>query len=188
VLPVFSTIGEPTDGDLPSHQSRKDIAVFGSAGLRAGTYIRGGDRFVKAANETGLIVHDIGDTVQDSKARRIMSMMNVVSHGRLPEVAVRKILLSCALGVLAYQKAYVAKSSVFASYCAFGLAPLLLSENHTDCDGLHAGIEYLSDIESVRCAASELMQVVESATRWYSRHDLGVHVAATLSALNSVTR
>jgi hypothetical protein len=188
VLPVFSTIGEPPQAALPPSALRSDIVVFGGAGLRAKTYVFGGERLAKAVRGSSLIVHDIGDEVTDVHARAIMEKMNIRRHGRLGDSEVRKILGSCRFGLVAYPKAFVAKSSVFAAYCAFGLVPVLFSRDCLDIDGLEAHRHYLPELnlETPTNIANETA-IQQEAFAWYRQHAIDVHARHIQKAIGALT-
>ena len=143
VLPVFSTIGEP---DSIAQARSPRIVVFGSAGLRRATYQAAGDKLFAWAKQASLEIHDIGAPITDAQLAVTLRANGVIQHGRLGDEAIRRLMQDALFGLLAYPVEYVAKSSVFAAYCAHGICPLLISNNYAQADGLEAGRHYLPGV------------------------------------------
>ena len=141
VLPVFSTIGETGLG-WPTGAVAKD-GVFGSPGLRQATYQAAGDKLFAWARRPSLEIHDIGAPIADAQLADTLRANGVVLHGRLADEAVRAVMQDALFGLLAYPVEYVAKSSVFAAYCAHGICPVLISSNY-DAGGWFDGGQSLS--------------------------------------------
>jgi hypothetical protein len=171
VQPVFSTIGEP---DALSQARLPKVILFGSPGLRQATYLRAGDKLFAWAKRASLEIHDIGAPVADQQLAETLRAKGVVLHGRLDDESAREVMADAMFGLLAYPVDYVAKSSVFAAYCAHGVCPVLFSKNDVQADGLVAGTHFLKDVPEpmdINYAAS----IGEAAWTWYQAHDLGSH-------------
>lgn len=176
VLPVFSTIGEP---DSLAQVRLPRIVVFGSAGLRQATYRAAGDRLFAWASQASLEIHDIGAPISDKPLADTLHANDVIQHGRLDDEAVRHLMENALFGLLAYPVGYVAKSSVFAAYCAHGVCPILLSAEHRDADGLKAAIHYLPHLPDPSTAA-DFDSTRQAAWEWYQPHSTTRH-AETLN-------
>ncbi len=124
VLPVFSTVGEPQS--LSAARKRR-LVVFGSAGLRTVTYRAAGSELFQWAKRQSIEIHDIGSTVMDVQVKDTIKANGVTQHGRLEAHDISDLMRGSLFGLVAYPVNYVAKSSVFATYCAHGLCPVLLS-------------------------------------------------------------
>ncbi len=174
VMPIFSTIGEPTQ----IRQMRLPrIVVFGSADLRRLTYEAAGDRLFLWARRWGLEIHDIGAPIKDSHLAKTMELNGVVQHGRLEDGSITDLMGNAQFGLLAYPVAYVAKSSVFAAYCTNGVCPILLSKNYDPVDFLIAGKHYLPGMSGpISTSAAEACG--KAAWEWYQPHNLACHVAS----------
>lgn len=172
VMPVFSTIGE-SDG-LP-HARLPKVIVFGSAGLRQATYHVAGTKLFAWAKQASLEIHDIGTPIADQKLAETLRVNGVVLHGRLDEESARELMADAMFGLLAYPVDYVAKSSVFAAYCAHGVCPILISPAYGEADGLVAGGHYLPGIPIAE-AMPDVASIGQAAWRWYQNHDLQHHV------------
>jgi len=171
VLPVFSTIGEP---DSLAQARLPRMVVFGSAGLRQATYQAAGDKLFAWARQAPLEIHDIGAPITDARIAETLRANGVIQQGCLVDEAVRAVMQDALFGLLAYPVEYVAKSSVFAAYCAHGICPLLISNNYGQADGLVVGSHYLPGVPD----AWDLLQAAaigQAAWGWYQPHQLIKH-------------
>ena len=181
VLPVFSTIGEP-DTFIPVRLPR--IIVFGSPGLRQATYQAAGDKLFAWARQAALEIHDVGAPIPDVHLADTLRQNGVIQHGRLDHRAIRSLMQNASFGLLAYPVEYVAKSSVFAAYCAHGMCPVLISKNYGQADGLKAGVHYLPGVPDVKVMTG-FDSVRLAAWEGYQLHNIGRHVAFIQGALNN---
>jgi hypothetical protein len=118
VMPVFSTVGEPAA--LPAFEERaRRIVVFGGAGVRA----RAWGRFLPALTRAAraLAAEDVGPPIPPPAS---VGGAPVRPLGVLPAGEVSRILLGSAAGFLAYPPDFLAKSTIFAAYCAHGVVPV----------------------------------------------------------------
>lgn len=177
VLPVFSNLGE-----APHYVASRanEVAVCGSASLRAHTYRSAGPGFFDWAAGRGLQVHDIGPTLADPELRGELARRGVREHGRLPSDGVSRILARAMYGLAAYPAAHVAKSSIFAAYCAHGLCPLLISEAYPQADGLVKGTHYRGWPAADGQWQDEGSSVGQRAFDWYAAHSVSVHAETML--------
>lgn len=171
VLPVFSNVGEST---APAQPRFPRIAVFGSPVLRQKTYEAAGDTLFAWANQASLEVHDIGEPIGDMQMAEALRANGVVQHGHLNEHQVSQLMADSLYGLLAYPVEYVAKSGVFAAYCAHGVCPLLISNNYVQADGLVAGKHYLRDVPNAE-AVFDTTAIGQRAWEWYQPHRVGWH-------------
>jgi hypothetical protein len=120
VTPVFSTVGEPAE-DVAGPRPPA-MAVFGGAGARARAY---GEALADlAAACRALEVEEILDIGPDAGAPLGVAGLPVRRLGTLPAPEVSRHLLAARAGFLAYPPGFLAKSTIFAAYCAHGLAPV----------------------------------------------------------------
>lgn len=175
VLPVFSTIGEPAG----EPQARlPNVVVFGSPGLRQATYQAAGAKLFAWARRASLQILDIGAPVADRRLADTLRANGVVLHGRLSAEAARALMADAVYGLLAYPVDYVAKSSVFAAYCAHGVCPVLLSQAYGAADGLVGERHYLPGVPDHDVDAENVAAIGEAAFVWYQPHRLQQHVDA----------
>jgi hypothetical protein len=179
VLPVFSTIGEP---DSVDKIRQPKIILFGSAGLRQAAYQAAGDKLFQWAKRASLEIHDIGTPVADERLLEIIRTNGVAQHGRLDEEEVRRLMQDARFGLLAYSIEYVAKSSVFAAYCAHGICPVLFSKNHIKADGLVAGVHCLTGVPDAS-TIPDTASIGQAAWGWYKPHSLDRHAESLLGLL-----
>ena len=79
-----------------------------------------------------------------------------------------KIFQRSKLGFFNYNPDYLAKSTIFAAYCAYGLLPVSPSKSVYPMDGLTPGEHYWVIDET--SAASE--SITKNAHTWYRSHSL----------------
>ena len=175
VLPVFSNVGELNA--LPHVRPRK-VIVFGGAGLRQATYQAAGDKLFAWAKSASLKIHDIGPPLADRQLADRLGAEGVALHGRLDEIEISRIMKDAMLGLLAYPVEYVAKSGVFAAYCAHGVCPVLMSESYVQADGLVAECHYLPGFAGRSISIADATAVGQSAYEWYQPHRLHRHADA----------
>ena len=181
VLPVFSTIGEP---DAYDQVRLPRIIVFGSPGLRQATYQAAGVRLFTWARQATLEIHDIGVPIPDVGLNAALQANRVVLHGRLADHEIRALMGNALFGLVAYPVEYIAKSSVFAAYCAHGMCPVLVSKNYGPADGLTAGIQYLPWLEAVGDPGRAVV-IGQVAKEWYQPHRLQCHAKMLMQFVDS---
>lgn len=121
VAPVFSTVGEPPGA--PEWNGRAaTLIVFGGAGARARAY--GELRPALAAACRELEIAEILDVGPDAGAPGRLDGVPVRTLGVLPAAEVGARMLAARAGFLAYPPPFLAKSTIFAAYCAHGLVPV----------------------------------------------------------------
>lgn len=176
VLPIFSTVGEP---DAITNSRKDEIVVFGTSGVRANVYQWADGEIFRSAERKGLQIHDIGPAFppQSALATRLAASGAVV-HGKLPADEVDARMAAARYGALAYPAEDVAKSSVFAAYCAHGLCTILLSPSNRTRDGLVANRHYAFGFEALDDVGINPARIGREARSWYEPHRLSAHQAA----------
>lgn len=180
VLAVFSNVGE--HAAYLSARKRK-VVVFGSAPRRRKTYAEAGTRLFQWIKRHGLELHDIGSPLCDATLDARLEEHGAQRHGRIETTQVNELLSDAMFGLLACPVEFVAKSGVFAAYCAHGVTPVLLSEGRALCDRLKVGEQYLpTDIFESNELFAERNHGYE-AWRWYMEHDTRQHLLRTSDLL-----
>ena len=174
VLPVFSTVGEPLL--LPTVRKNR-LVVFGSAGLRTKIYRTAGSELFQWAKLQSLEIHDVGSPVTDTEVIDAQTANNVIQHGRLEADNISNLMRIALFGIITYPISYIAKSSVFAAYCAHGLCSVILSEKYAPSDDLLAGQHYLPGVPTGLVDIDKTQRIGEDAWRWYQSHGIACHVA-----------
>lgn len=175
VLPVFSNVGEQA---IYSSMRRAKIVVFGGSVLRRATYLAAGSALFSWAKDQGLEIHDIGPPITDERLASELKKMNVCFHGQLTAADASSQLMDAELGIVAYSGNFVAKSGVFAAYCAHGVCPVLISKLHTPMDGLIADQHYLAGIPHPAGPCTHWKSVAACAWNWYRTHRVNTHAEA----------
>lgn len=172
-LPVFSNVGELV---APRQIRSAKVIVFGSAGLRLATYNAAGNKLFAWAEQASLQIHDIGAPISDPQVNDSLRDRGVVLHGHLDEKEISSAMADAMFGLLAYPIDYVAKSGVFAAFCAHGMCPVLISEKYGQSDGLVANLHYLPNIPNSETFFNPL-EIGQTAWAWYKTHDLRSHIS-----------
>lgn len=179
VLPVFSNVGEMA---AYSTVRAPKAVVFGGANLRKESYIAAGAALFAWARMQGVEIHDIGPPIGDLIVSATLKNAGVVQHGRLEYEKVSRQLSDASFGIVAYPVDYVAKSGVFAAYCAHGVCPVLISKKFLPADGLVAGTHYLAGLPDRAAVSNVISDIGAAAWGWYQPHQVKVH-ADTLKRL-----
>jgi hypothetical protein len=172
VLPVFSNVGEPQS--LPIARNCR-LVVFGSTGLRTITYQAAGKELFQWAKQQSIEIHDVGSSITDPQIMATLTANDVIQHGRLGADKISDLMRDARFGVIAYPVAAIAKSSVFAAYCAHGLCSVVLSKEYAPSDALLAGQHYLPGVPCGIVDIDKAQQVGEGAWGWYQSHSIACH-------------
>ncbi|MEP0869899.1 glycosyltransferase family 1 protein [Trichocoleus desertorum AS-A10] len=183
VLPVFSTVGEPTQV-LPLAERAPQLVVFGGRASRLRVYRESIDTLIKICQTLGIKkVLDIGPPtgLNLSFTKEVV----VVERGALPVVEISQILSHSLAGFLAYPPDFLAKSTIFAAYCAHGILPINLGKKSKSADGIEAGKHYWSpDMPNSALKDLTAMQAIaDSGYTWYQTHNLQVHTKTFAACL-----
>lgn len=185
VLPVFSNVGEMAD-DTPRKLPK--IVVFGGAVLRAATYRAAGDSLFNWARAQGLVIHDIGPAMNEQAITNSLTQAGAIIHGRLEREEASSILSDASFGVVKYPIEYVAKSSVYAAYCAHGVCPILISDSYAASDGLIKGENYLAGLPDELITEAKAGHVGKTAWQWYQPHRVDSHISTQLNLLQQAIK
>jgi hypothetical protein len=165
-LPVFSTVGEPIE--ILDWKDREPILViFGNTSVKHRIYRENQAQLPAICEEfqiqeivdigpsTGLNISKIGSTP-------------LWEAGKLEIEPIAKLLSRSKIGFLNYDPNHLAKSTIFAAYCAYGLLPINPTHSVSTCDGVIPGYHYwtLEDVENYP------QDVAHNAYHWYQSHSL----------------
>jgi len=193
VTPVFSTIGEPAAVPPPGERRPRAMLVFGGAGNRRRAF--GGQRAALIAACRALEIEeilDLGPPLAELPAR--LDGLPVRPLGALPEAAASAVLLRSYAGFLGYPAAFLAKSTVFAAYCAHGLVPVCAwgrqprgdrGDRSQDRDSGERPPFWDAGVEPPPADAAGL---AARARAWYGAHDLASQAARFSALLTGVAR
>jgi hypothetical protein len=178
-MPVFSNVGElmaPT-----SLESRKShIVIFGSVLRRTEIYTNCRSQLLAACRALNLeAIVDVGVPLKTKPNLPLP----FIEKGRQGAKSISLLLADSRAGFLTYFDGYLAKSGVFAAYCAHGVLPILPNRNASDLDGIRNGKQYLA-ADEIRAEDAQIIgqQIANSAHDWYQRHS----IAQTASKLAQI--
>jgi hypothetical protein len=121
VMPVFSTIGEPAA--VPPLAGRAPrMVVFGGRGVRSRAWGRELPALAAASRE--LEIEEILDVGPATTVPERVGAIPVRSLGVLTAEEAGACLLGARAGFLSYPPPFLPKSTIFAAYCAHGVAPV----------------------------------------------------------------
>ena len=156
VMPVFSTVGEPAVVPPLAERARR-IVVFGGAGVRRRAWGRFLPDLERAVRSLG--AEEICDVGPPVEVPATAGGVPVRRLGVLPPEGVSALLLGSAAGFLAYPPDFLPKSTIFAAYCAHGVAPVCA------WDGAPSGPLWWS-------GSGDPQAVASAARDWYAGHSL----------------
>jgi hypothetical protein len=85
------------------------------------------------------------------------------------------VLLSQSMaGFLNYSPGYMAKSAVFAAFCAHRMIPVTAQDLHSEADGVRCGVHYYRVGDGATLAAGP-QAIADAAWTWYQGHSLRSH-------------
>jgi hypothetical protein len=173
-IPVFSSIGEPQQVP-PLEQRQRQMVIFGGRSNRMRVYQKSSALLNRTCELLGIEkILDIGLSI-DLKLSSIKNIP-IVKIGQQPAAKVSDILLNSLVGFLDYNPDYLAKSSIFATYCAHGLLPVSAQSSTFSIDGIEAGKHYWypSEQTAIYKNKAELQAIAHNAYRWYQTHKLSI--------------
>jgi hypothetical protein len=184
-LPVFSSTGEAREV-LSLTERRRRLVIFGSYGRRLPIYQKSHDILVKIVQNLEIEeILDIGKPLSLKLTQ--INGVPVVSLGEQPSSIIDSFLIDAVAGVIDYPAKILAKSTIFASYCAHAMLPIVVgSDNLTEeIDGLISGKHYwLPDWQSESLDMVTAQAIATNAYLWYQKHKLSVHAKILVTQLS----
>jgi hypothetical protein len=109
--------------------------------------------------------------------------LQVEEKGPRPATEVSHFLAESMAGFLTYFEDSLAKSGIFAAYCAHGMLPVMAGRGASEPDGISSGSEYLSVLDMPEnMTEAEMQTVADNAQLWYRKHSLE-ETAANMAGL-----
>jgi hypothetical protein len=181
LLPVFSAIGE-AHAPTSVAQRQPCLIIFGLAGSRQRAY-----KELSSLRELlcGLGVEEILDVGPEFDAPKDLNGISVRRLGLLPAGDLAQRFSKSMFGFLSYRSLLLAKSSIFAAYCAQGTIPVIAEPFEGEADGLKDGFHLLSPETVLTAKASGFEDCSMAAWHWYLGHRLHVHAATYARWLDS---
>jgi hypothetical protein len=181
-LPVFSNIGEPHQVSSLAERKRQ-LVVFGSPYNRRRVYQ---ESFAELERTCQLLeiekVWDIGSST--NLTLPTVNSAPIVELGKRSASEISQILLDSLVGFFDYNPEYLAKSTIFAAYCAHGMLPVSDRSSPLPVDGIESGKHYwVPDQQRIGLKAmEEFQEIANNAYAWYHNHNLDVQ-SKTFAAL-----
>lgn len=173
-IPVFSNVGEPKQIPPLAERSRR-LVLFGSPSIRKRAYRQSLKEISQACRLFGIQeILDIGAPT-DLELSSIQGIP-IVETGKLSAAEISDILLNSFAGFFNYHLEYLAKSGIFAAYCAHGMLTISPRVYASTQDGIEPGKHYwvLSDRLTEMTDFVEAQAIASHAYTWYQSHNLSV--------------
>jgi hypothetical protein len=182
LLPVFSTVGEPADPP-PLDRRPPRLVVLGAPGNRARVYDA---RARLAAACEALGIEEVVDVGPDAGVPLGPVAGRAVRRlGILASAEASRILLDSRAGALGYSPRFLAKSTVFAAYCAHGILPVCLPRRPEPGE-VEAGRHFW--MPGPAAGTGDAQVIASAAHAWYQGHSLRVHAARHRELLQQPAR
>jgi len=184
ILPIFSNVGEP-ENPPPLEERQRRLVVFGSRGSRERVYQRSRivvlERICRELEITE--IWDIGPAI-DLQIESINGIP-IICQGILTASQVSSVLANSTVGFFDYYLECLAKSGIFAAYCAHRLIPVGVWYEARDVDGLQVDHHYwLGDKYAQKMNLSAGQTIADNAYSWYKNHRLIVHAQTFITHLH----
>jgi len=184
-MPVFSNVGEPGCGPVPSARTAAAV-VFGLSGVEDyvfGIYRSEIERIISALGIEKIF--DVGPRL--SAMPRTLAGAPVISKGVLPQGAVSELLQRARFGFVAYPLDFIGKSGVFAAYAAHGVVPIVLSDKQGVFDGLQPARHFLDGLRlATGTGAQDLASIQRELFSWYTSHSLKVQADVLVNSISAL--
>jgi len=167
-MPVLSTVGEPPR-DWPQNLGSRDrqLVIFGRQASRDAIFFEQTSLLERTCKVLGITrIVEIGP----GRTLRTLPFIQVETLGVLEAPWVSAVLRNSLFGFVSLEPDRLGKSSVFASFCAHGVCPIVSGVGTGEEDGLVEGVHYLLADQFAPCADDRLEAIASSAFRWYQEH------------------
>lgn len=179
VMPVFSNVGECSK-PKPLNARSRHLVIFGSSTSRRQIYQQY-SQLEQVCHKLQIeTIIDIGATLAielDQLGSIPIQQLGVQSAEQISEV-----LQNAIAGVVSYPTDYLAKSGIFAAYCAHGVLPIVVSQQVHDQDGLGLNQQYVLLQDSMMNSPEA---IATAAYNWYQSHALDRHAQLVAQGLQS---
>ena len=170
-FPVFSNIGE-LEQPSPLKQRQRRLIVFGTPGRRARIYQRSHAMLKNCCQLLDIEeICDIGSPLHLNQPK--LAGTRLVEMGEQPAAKISQLLSDSLAGIVySTDNGRLAKSGVFATYCAHGLVPIVTQAKASLLDGLQAETNFLfAGMQSQPLAIERLQAIADVAHQWYAAHN-----------------
>ncbi|MDR3775324.1 MAG: hypothetical protein P4K97_00385 [Terracidiphilus sp.] len=177
-MPVFSNVGE-NEQPLSVGDRRPAMIIFGLPSTRRRAY--------KLASSLRGMLHCLGieeilDIGPECETPASLGGIPVRRIGALDASDLALLLSETRFGLVSHEPICLAKSGVFAGFCAHGTIPIIAESFQGEMDGLSDGIHVISPQKTKDALAYGLQNCSAASWNWYLEHRVHVH-ALTYSQL-----
>ncbi|MBN3870647.1 glycosyltransferase family 1 protein [Nostoc sp. JL33] len=184
-LPVFSNIGEP-DKVLPLSERQQRLVVFGGVANRARVYRESQAVLEYVCQRLNIQqIWDIGTPTGVNLSS--ITKVPILEIGQQSAEKVSKILADSVAAFSDYNPDFLAKSTIFASYCAHRLLPINTKGSASVVDGIEPGKHYWVPNPQGNELGNhmEMQAIADNAYSWYKTHRLSITVKTFAELLNN---
>jgi len=167
----------------PLVERRRRLVVFGGGGPRSRVYMR--SRLALEQTCRNLEIEEIVD-IGPCLGFEIQPVNGtpVTCLGVKTAQEISSLLSSSVVGFFDYPAEFLAKSTIFAAYCAHRVIPVGVFYEGLNVDGLEPGIHYwLGDRHQGSMDLLLGQAIADNAQAWYQTHNLSAHVRAFATCL-----
>ena len=185
-LPVFSNIGE-CEQPLPLKQRQRRLIVFGTPGRRARIYQRSQSMLLNSCQLLGIEeIWDIGPSLELQQSE--IAGIPFVQKGEQPANVISHLLSESLAGIVySTDNGRLAKSGVFATYCAHGLVPIVTHKDSPIMDGLQVNKQFLfAGLQAQTMVMEQMQAIADKGYQWYNGHNQENTVKCFASQLRTV--
>lgn len=171
-LPIFSNIGE-SEQVSPLAKRHRRLVVFGSGSSRLKVYRESLIELRHACQVLAIEkIWDIGPSI-DLTLYPVKDVP-VVEIGSQPAGEISAILSNSLAGFIHHDPDFLAKSGIFAAYCAHGLLPVNTRSSVLQLNGIKSGEHYwVPDAQTTSLKnIVEAQTIATNAYSWYQTHNL----------------
>lgn len=175
-IPVFSNIGEP-DKVLALSERQKRLVIFGGVANRARVY-RDSQAVLEYVCQS-LKIQEIWDVGTPTGVNlSAITKVPILEIGQQSAENVSNILADSVAAFSDYNPDYLAKSTIFASYCVHRLLPINAKGSALVIDGIESGKHYWVPNPQRNELGNdvEMQAIADNAYSWYQTHNLSVHI------------
>jgi hypothetical protein len=184
IQPVFSNIGELKEIPLFSQRSR-NIVIFGNPNSKKQVY----QQCIKQLEQTCQtlkikMIYDIGKPTGLELSS--IKSIPIEEMGVMTSEEISCILTNSIAAFMNYPPPKeLAKSGVFAAYCAHGLVSVMTSSSQKIIDGLEGDKHYwVADGKSGNLCLDTAQMIAQNAYFWYENHNLSKQAQVFAHYLN----
>lgn len=187
VLPVISNIGEISQ-PVPTEYRTPRLIVFGQANTRNRAYTNSVDTLSQICDQ--IAIEEIADIGPPIPLPKSIANIPIRQFGLLESSEISKIMSRSLAGFVNYDINRLAKSGVFAAYCAHGLLPITQSSNNSSIDGLESAKHYWtpSHTNSQDLSTEMIGDIAKNAFKWYTEHNVKSQAKIYIDSLKSCTQ